>query len=90
MYSSSNDPIHRLWHDRMGHRGMQNLKKLQSMSTGLDLSHLPHEDCLAKLASRGDVPHRDSLAQNTKPYEVIFSDVEGHISMKDPDSLSRS
>jgi hypothetical protein len=29
----------------MGQLGMKNLKKLRSMSTGLDLSHLPHEDC---------------------------------------------
>jgi transposase InsO family protein len=83
-YSSSNDPIHRLWHERMGHLGMQNLKKLQNMSTGLDLSHLPHEDCTCEACLKGrmrDVPHRHSLAQNTKPYEVIFSDVEGPMSV---------
>ena len=83
-YSSSNDPIHRLWHERMGHLGMQNLKKLQSMSTGLDLSHLPHEDCTCEACLRGrmrDVPHRESLARNAKPYEVIFSDVEGPMSV---------
>ena len=28
-----------------------------------------------------DVPHRDSLARNAKPYEVIFSDVEGPMSV---------
>ena len=83
-YSSSNDPIHRLWHERMGHLGMQNLKMLQSMSTGLDLSHLPHEDCTCEACLRRrmrDVPHRDSLVRNAKPYEVIFSDVEGPMSV---------
>lgn len=83
-YSSSNDPIQRLWHERMGHLGVQNLKKLQSMSTGLDLSHLPHEDCTCEACLQGrmrDTPHRDSLAKNAKPYEVIFSDVEGPMSV---------
>jgi hypothetical protein len=83
-YSSSSDPIQRLWHERMGHLGVQNLKKLQSMSTGLDLSHLPHEDCTCEACLRGrmrDTPHRDSLAKNAKPYEVIFSDVEGPMSV---------
>lgn len=28
-----------------------------------------------------DVPHRDSLAKDAKPYEVIFSDVEGPMSV---------
>jgi len=83
-YSSSNDPVHRLWHERMGHLGVQNLKRLQSMSTGLDLSHLPHEDCTCEACLRGrmrDVPHRDSLTKDAKPYEVIFSDVEGPMSV---------
>jgi hypothetical protein len=83
-YSSSNDPIQRLWHERMGHLGVQNLKKLQNMSTGLDLSHLPHDDCTCEACLRGrmrDTTHRDSLAKDAKPYEVIFSDIEGPMSV---------
>ena len=79
-YSSSNDPVQRLWHEHMGHLGVQNLKRLQSMSTGLDLTHIPHEDCTCEACLLGhmkDVPHRESLAKNARPYEVIFSDVEG-------------
>ena len=68
----------------MGHLGVQNLKKLQSMSTSLDLSYLPHEDCTCEACLRGrmkDTLHRDSLAKNTKLYEVIFSNVEGPMSV---------
>jgi hypothetical protein len=28
-----------------------------------------------------DVPHRDALSKNAKPYEVIFSDVDGPMSI---------
>ena len=54
------------------------------MSTGLDLSHLLHEDCTCEACLRGrmrDVPHQGSLAKDAKPYEVIFSDVEGPMSV---------
>jgi hypothetical protein len=83
-YSSSNDPIYRLWHERMGHLSMRNLKKLENMSTGLDLSHLPHEDCTCEACLKGrmtDVSHRESLAKDAKAFEVIFSDVEGPMSV---------
>jgi hypothetical protein len=52
------------------------------MSTSLDLSHLPHEDCTCKACLRGrmkDTLHQDSLAKNAKLYKVIFSNVEGPI-----------
>ena len=87
-YSSSNDPVQRLWHEHMGHLGVQNLKRLQSMSTGLDLTHIPHEDCTCEACLLGhmkDVPHRESLAKNARPYEVIFSDVEGPMSVTSHD-----
>jgi hypothetical protein len=67
----------------MGHLGIQNLRKLQKMSLGLDLSHIKQVDCVCEACLKGrmhDIPHRNSLAVNAKPYEVIFSDVEGPIS----------
>ena len=73
-----------MWHKRIGHLGVQNLKKLQSMSTSLDLSYLPHEDYTCEACLRGrikDTPHQDSLAKNTKLYKVIFSNVEGPMSV---------
>jgi hypothetical protein len=54
------------------------------MSTGLDLTHIPHEDCTCEACLLGrmkDVPHRDALSKNAKPYEVIFSDVDGPMSI---------
>ena len=82
-YGTSNSAIEQLWHRRMGHLGIQNLRKLQKMSLGLDLSHIKQVDCVCEACLKGrmhDIPHRNSLAVNAKPYEVIFSDVEGPIS----------
>jgi hypothetical protein len=49
------------------------------MSTGLDLSYLLYKDCTCEACLRGrmkDTSYRNLLAKNTKPYKVIFSDVE--------------
>ena len=54
------------------------------MSTSLNLSYLPHEDYTCKACFQGrikDTLHRDSLAKSSKLYEVIFSDVEGPMSV---------
>lgn len=84
-YSSSPKPIERMWHERMAHLGIQNLRKLQTMSTGIDLSHTLAEDCTCEACLKGrmrDVPHREQLAKDAKhPYEIIFSDVEGKMPM---------
>ena len=82
-YGTSNSAVEQLWHRQMGHLGIQNLRKLQKMSLGLDLSHIKQVDCVCEACLKGrmhDIPHRNSLTINAKPYEVIFSDVEGPIS----------
>jgi hypothetical protein len=81
-YSSSRNPAERLWHERLGHISPQNLRKLQRMSKGIDLTHSPDlYDCTCEACLRGrmhDVSHRDSLVKHdTKPHEVIFSDIKG-------------
>jgi Reverse transcriptase (RNA-dependent DNA polymerase)/GAG-pre-integrase domain len=79
-YSSSADPIERLWHERLGHLGIGNLKKLAKITTGLDLTHMPENDCTCEGCLKGrmrDISHRNSLAVGAKPYEVIYSDVDG-------------
>src|SRR5712671_1440200 len=81
-YGSSQNPAERLWHERLGHISPQNLRKLQRMSKGIDLTHSPNlHDCTCEACLRGrmhDVTHRDSLVKhNTKPHEVIFSDIKG-------------
>jgi transposase InsO family protein len=80
-YSTSEDPIQRLWHERLGHIDAQTLKRLENMSTTFD-PHIPkNTSCICGSCVRcalKDVSHRDTIANEaTKPYEVIFSDVEG-------------
>jgi hypothetical protein len=84
-YSSSNDPIKRLWHERLAHIDPQSLERLQNMSTTLDLKHIPHEDCTCEAcvsSAMRDVVHRDDIAKEAKkPYDVVFSDLEGPMSV---------
>src|SRR6266536_6099708 len=64
----------------MSHLGIQNLQKLQNMSTGLDLTHIIDQDyaCTAYLQGRmHDVNHRNSLVDGARPYEVIYSNIAG-------------
>lgn len=81
-YSSSTNPAERLWHERLGHLGLRNLRRLKNLGANIDLTHVPNinnctcEACL--LGRMTDVPHKESLVtKETKPYEVIFSDFEG-------------
>ena len=81
-YSSSTNPAERLWHEKLGHLGVRNLRRLRNLGANIDLSHVPDSNdctCEACLLSRmTDIPHRESLiTKETKPYEVIFSDFEG-------------
>jgi len=79
-YGATNDAVTQLWHRRLGHLGIENLKILQGMATGLDLKHLKSMECACEacLKSRKtDIAHRNSLAVDAQPYEVIYSDVEG-------------
>src|SRR6266536_3267558 len=64
----------------MSYLGIQNLQKLQNMSTGLDLTHIIDQDCAYTACLQGrmyDVNHRNSLTDRARPYEVIYSDVAG-------------
>ena len=85
-YSTSTDSAKRLWHERMGHLSGPNLEKLSRIAQGMDLSHIPDlPTCTCSACIQGrmrDVPHKERLFDdNTKPGEVIFSDVEGPISI---------
>ena len=83
VYGTSNSAIEQLWHRRMGHLGIQNLRKLQKMLLGLDLSYIKKVDYVCEACLKGrmhDILYRNSLAVNAKLYEVIFSNVEGPIS----------
>ena len=55
------------------------------MSTTLNLNHIPYEDytCKAYVSNAmRDVIHRDNIAKEAKkPYDVVFSDLEGPMSV---------
>ena len=55
------------------------------MSTTLDLKHIPHEDCTCEAcvsSAMRDVAHRDNIAKEAKkPYNVVFSNLEGPMSI---------
>ena len=85
-YSGGRSPAERLWHERLGHISPRNLRKLAKISRGINLDHMPDlEDCTCEACLLGrmqDVPHKESLVDGkTKPYEVIFSDVKGPMSV---------
>jgi hypothetical protein len=84
-YSSSNDPIKRLWHERLAHIDPQSLERLQNMSTTLNLKHIPHEDCTCEACVSGamrDITHQGNISKEAKkPYDVVFSDLEGPMSI---------
>ena len=83
-YSTSSNPARRLWHKRLGHLSKTNLEKLATISPGIDLNHDPDsgpESCACTACIRGrmkDVSHwRTLFDKDTKPFEVIFSDIKG-------------
>lgn len=68
-----------MWHERLGHMSNENLKKLQKMCTGLDLSSGPL-NCSCDVCHRSklnDCAHRSKLFKDAKPFEIICSDVKG-------------
>lgn len=84
-YSSSSNPARRRWHERLGYIGSKNLEKLAEISPGLNLNHIPNdEDCPCTACVRGkmrDIAHKNPLfGENTKPFDIISTDVKGPIS----------
>ena len=55
------------------------------MSTTLNLTYIPHKDCTCRnyiSTSIRDALHRDTIAKEAKqPYDVVFSDLEGPMSV---------
>jgi hypothetical protein len=55
------------------------------MSTTLDLKHVPYKDCTYKAcisSAMRDVAYRDNIAKEAKkPYDVVFSNLEGPMSI---------
>lgn len=82
-YSVPSDPIHQLWHARMGHLGQQNLNKLPSMAVGVDFTKDISEEYTCECCVMGRqkaVPHDSPTAPGTQPGEFVYSDLVGPLS----------
>jgi hypothetical protein len=78
-YRTSTETI-RLWHRRMGHLGEQNLKKLATMSTGIDLTKPPDDTEVCEacvLTKMRSVPHKGTIQAGKYPMELIHTDLMG-------------
>jgi hypothetical protein len=55
------------------------------MSTTLNLEHIPHEDCTCEACVSSvmrDIAHWDDIAKEAKkPYDVVFSNLKGPMSV---------
>ena len=71
------DPTLRLWHERMGHLGEQNVKRLQEMLTGMVRSNNAHSctDCI--LWRLKEKPHNKPSPRGEYPLEYIHIDIAG-------------
>lgn len=73
------DPDLRLWHERMGHLSESNLRRLQSMATGM---HDIQEDgfCICEACVKGRMkerPHAGKIARGQHPLDLIHIDIAG-------------
>ena len=82
-YSVPSDPIHQLWHARMGHLGQQNLSRLPAMAVGVDFTKDIADEYTCECCVMGRqkaVPHASPTAPGTRPGEFIYSDLVGPLS----------
>ena len=77
-----NNPILQLWHERMGHLGKQNLRKLTSMATGIDLTHDLRDECVCEACALGKMKaasHNSKIRSGKHPMDLIHTDIIGPI-----------
>ena len=82
-YSVPSDPIHQLWHARMGHLGQHNLNKLPNMAVGVDFTKDIAEEYTCECCVMGRqkaVPHDSPTAPGIRPGEFVYSDLVGPLS----------
>lgn len=77
-----------LWHARMGHLGHQNVRKLATLSKGIDLTKKivdkkPCDPCAIKKAR--NAPHKSHIRPEEGPLELIHSDICGPITPRGHD-----
>lgn len=74
---SITDPSLQLWHERMGHLGKQNVKRLQEMSTGMTKPNNAHpcKECI--LGRMKEKPLHKSSPRGEYLLEYIHTDIAG-------------
>jgi hypothetical protein len=79
------DPNLRIWHDRLGHLGERNIKKLQEQSTGLQ-PMIPGPKCDGcSLGKMKEAPHTHNIKKGTRPFESLHADIAGPFPTKGVD-----
>ena len=69
-----------LWHERMGHLGEKNLRKLQDMATGINLDQPLVNVCTCEPCVYGRMkenPHKGNIEPGRYPLELIHTDLAG-------------
>lgn len=67
----------KIWHERLGHLGEQNIRRLATMSEGIDLSKTPPSDaCIpCTVASLQTEPHKSFIEPGKHFLELVHSDL---------------
>ena len=71
-----------LWHNRLGHLGEQNVKKLAHMSTGINLEQEPRDKPACENCALGKLhacSHRAPIKRASMPLELLHGDLMGPI-----------
>jgi hypothetical protein len=83
------DPDLLLWHERMGHLGEQNLRKLSKMTTGMDKT--PEGSCTCEPCVQGrmkEKPHKGKIEPGEHPLDLLHMDVFGPLEVMGFDGSS--
>lgn len=69
----------KMWHERLGHLGEQNIRRLATMSEGIDLSKSPPNDACVPctVASLQTEPHKSFIEPGKHFLELVHSDLIG-------------
>ena len=93
-YLSTTKPANNmeLWHLRMGHLNITDLKRLQKLSFGMDFSGKEQLEfcescCRAKMSS---TPFKNEGVKAEKKFQYIYADIVGPFPVKTPDSFEYS
>ena len=81
-YSVLSDPIHQLWHARMGHLNQQNLNKLLSIAVNVDFFKDIVEEYTCECCVMGRqkaTSHNNPTAPDTLPSEFVYNDLVGSL-----------